>query len=345
MKGYKLVLLGIFISTRLIHAQTDFRAGYIVRFNGDTLYGKIDYRGDLSMSMVCKFQSTDSRVTEYSPYDIAAFRFIDSKFYVAREVYGKHVFLEYLIKGQVNIYYLRDLKGDHYFIDKEGEKLAEMPYEEKFKQVDDKEFYYESTRHIGFLNYYMQDAPELKTRIQHLNKPTHQNLIRLAEDYHHAVCANGPCIVYEKQLPFLKVNLQVVSGIISFTEGSTLSGKTYMQNGVLAHFWMPRANEKVYFETGMLYTPVQQESEFYGRTYFRIPVHIGYMAPGTYRIRPSFSVGLIFPSYSAGVHVKLSKRINLGVQGWTNFSYNDYLFLMPERLLNYSVLGSVYIEL
>ncbi|HLO90715.1 MAG TPA: hypothetical protein VK172_06060 [Lentimicrobium sp.] len=43
---------------------------------------------------------------------------------------GKKVFLEILIKGKISIYYLRDLEGDHYFIEKEGQPLINLPYKE-----------------------------------------------------------------------------------------------------------------------------------------------------------------------------------------------------------------------
>ena len=65
-----------------------------------------------------------------------------------------------MIKGKINVYYMRDEIGDHYYLDKENVKLIEIPYEEGIKYVDDKQVFYESTRHIGLLNFYMQDAPE-----------------------------------------------------------------------------------------------------------------------------------------------------------------------------------------
>lgn len=165
MKLKRLILLGLLISTGFLKAQTDFRPGYIIKTFGDTIFGQIDYRGDLLMSSLCKFKAVDNTIKEYSPNDIEAFRFIERKYYVTREIDNKKVFMEYLIKGKVNIYYMRDDKGDHYYIDKEDARLTEIPYEEGIKYIDNKEVFYESTKHIGFLTYYMQDAPELQSRI------------------------------------------------------------------------------------------------------------------------------------------------------------------------------------
>ena len=188
------------------------------------------------------------KLPEYYPNDIAAFRFIDSKYYVSREINSKKVFLEYLIKGKVNIYYMRDEKGNHHYIDKEDVRLSEIPYEEGIKYVDNKGVYYESTRHIGFLKYYMKDALELQSKIQSFEKPEHQNLIKLAEEYHSAVCEGEKCIIFAKKQPFLKVNLEGVAGVVKFENADNEIDKYYFQSGIIAHFWVLRTNEKIYLK-------------------------------------------------------------------------------------------------
>ncbi len=343
MKINRLLLLGLIFSTGILHAQTDFRPGYIINNSGDTLYGQIDYRGDLLMSSICKFKDPENTINEYSPNDITAFRFIDSKYFVSREINHRKVFLEYLIKGKVNIYYMRDDIGNHYYLDKEDIILTEIPYEEGIKYVDDKQVLYESKKHIGILSYYMQDAPEFQSRIQSLREPKHQNLIKLAEDYHNAVCEGEKCIIYEKKQPFLKVNLEVVDGVMNFENIDDIKDKYYLQSGVIAHFWMPRTNEKVYFKTGFLYSQLEDtDGEKYN--YIKVPTHIGYLAPNTFRIRPSVSIGLLSPSYSGGVMIKINKRLNVGIQSWVNFKFNKIPWI-PYRLFNYSLLGNIYIEL
>lgn len=342
MKLKKLILFGILISAKTIHAQTDFRSGYIIKNSGDTLYGKIDYRGDILMSRKCRFKNLNDTIYEYSPNDITAYRFIDSKYYVSKKINGRIVFLEYLFKGKVNIYYMRDGSGDHYFIDKEGEDLIEIPYKEGYKKVNDKEVYYETNNHIGILTYYMQDAPELLPRIKNFKKPDHYNLIELAEDYHNTVSKKEEFIIFEKKQPLIKVNFEFVGGVVNFENVRDLNDKYYFQSGVLAHFWMPRTNEKIYFKIGLLYAQPEQDGE--KKNYLKLATHIGYLAPNTYLIRPSASIGLLSPSYSAGIALKINKRINIGVQTWVNFDY-DKLPWIPSKLFNYSFLGSLYMEL
>jgi hypothetical protein len=339
----RLILLGFLISTRVLDAQTDFRPGYIINSVGDTLYGKIDYRSDLLMSTICKYQDVNNTIKEYAPNDIKGFRFIDSKYYVSKEINGTNFFLEYLIKGKVNIYYMRNNTGDHYYIDKEGVKLAEIPYEEGLKYVDGKEVYFRTTKHIGVINYYMQDAPQFKSRIEDLKKPDHEYLIKLAEDYHNAVCEGEKCIIYEKKFPFLKVNYEVIGGKIK----SKNSGyyKNYSQVGILANFWMPRANEKLYFRTGLLYSTLEAdlETDHAQKAYYKIPIQIEYVYP-TGIIKPALAYGMnIYGSFGntvalmGGVNINLHKFVSLGIYYDIDFSPNEDFQFLPKKILSQSI--------
>ena len=82
MKLKGLLLLVFLSSTGLVRAQSNFKPGYIIKNPGDTIYGQIDYRGDLIMGRTCKFKSDDNTVVKYFPGDIIAYRFIDGKYYI-----------------------------------------------------------------------------------------------------------------------------------------------------------------------------------------------------------------------------------------------------------------------
>jgi hypothetical protein len=345
----RFLFFGLIVISEILSAQTDFRTGFIIENSGDTLFGEIDYRGDLLMSSVCKFKDYNNNVHEYFPSDIKAFRFIGSKYYVSREVNDKKVFLEYLINGEINIYYLRDDDGDHYYLDKKDIRLTEISYEEGIKQVNNKQVFYKSTKHYGLLRVYMQDAPGFDTKIKSIEKPEHRNLIKLAEDYHNVVCGGEKCIIYEKKQPLLRLNLELVSGVIRienfehFDSSQKMRDKYFYRHGIIAHFWMPRINEKIYIKTGLLYSKVEGINN-YKYDYFKVPIHICYMAPKSYLVRPSVSASLLLPSYSGGVSISLNKRINIGVQSWIYFFPNGKVIWMPSELMNYSVLGSILIE-
>jgi hypothetical protein len=184
---------------QLLQAQIDFRPGYIIQNNGDTVYGEIDFRSELLRGQSCYFRDpVKFMARDYSPNNLLGYRFIDGKYYISREINGKKVFLEFLIQGKISIYYLRDTSGEHYYLEKEGYEFTELPYEDKILYKDVSNNMYKSYSHIALLNLYMQDAPAMKEKINGLGKPTHKNLIRLAKNYHEIVTRGDPCMVFEK---------------------------------------------------------------------------------------------------------------------------------------------------
>lgn len=93
MKLYRLLLLGLFFSTGILNAQTDFRPGYIIKALDDTIHGLIDYRGNLLMGEVCRYRTNEKEdVQIYYPTDIVAFRFNESKYFVSKEINGSMEF-------------------------------------------------------------------------------------------------------------------------------------------------------------------------------------------------------------------------------------------------------------
>jgi hypothetical protein len=329
MKLYRFILCGLLFSTGFINAQTNFKPGYIIKKSGDTLFGKIDYRGDFLMSKICTYKDSANTTYEFRPNDIKAFRFIDSKYFVSREINGEKVFLEYLIKGKINIYYMGDEKVDHFYLDKENEQLIELPYEEGFKYVDNKKVYFKTTKHIGILNYYMQDAPELSSQIQNLKKPECQNLIKLAEDYNNAVCRDKKCIIYEKKHPYLKVLFEPFVGITKYKGYD----KIINEFGCFLYLWTSGTNEKLFFKTGLLYNKLPENGV--DLIIYKLPIQIQYIYRA-YKIQPYVSGGInleaVIKDYNQFTHtLSLNAGLNYRLCKWVSISTgfnSDYTSLI-----------------
>ncbi len=334
-----------------LHSQTDFRPGYIIKNSGDTLYGEIDYRGDLLMGKICKFKLRED-IFEYTPDSIAAYRFIDSKYYITREVNGLNVFLEYLVKGEVNIYFYRDNTGDHYYLDKENVKLTEIPYEEGIKYTEKGvPYFYRTTRHIGFLSYYMQDAPNFKKKIEEVEKPDHQRLIEIAGDYHKAVCKDEPCIIFEKKEPLFKFNIELVAGLVNYLDVSDLRDVNYEHTGFLLHAWMPRTNEKIFLRTGIYNSSIYFNIP--GEKIYKIPLHIEYVYPGE-KLKPKGAFGVSFyrPLYfnfsvslMAGINIQLYKRFFWSTSYDMEFIHGKTFPLVPRDFLSHGFSAGLLVEL
>jgi len=335
--------------TTSLFAQTNFKDGYIIKISGDTLHGMIDYRGDMLMSKICKFKSKNDSIVEYSPNSIKAFRFNNGKYYVSEEINGKNVFVEYLINGKINIFYMRNYDGNHYYLSKDSTQLTEIPFEEEIKMIDNHKLHYTTTRHIGVLSIFMKDAPELQSKINSIKKPDHHNLIKIAEDYHNAVCQGEKCIIYEKNQPKTKLFLEPIYGIASFKETEDLAEGKYYQGGILVNIWLPQSNENLYFRTGALLTKVDFGDK--KKMLYKFPIQFEYISPNPL-IRPKFAVGFSFykPFYHSftfmfGINIKISESIFWAINYDIDLLGKENFPIIPQKKLSSIISTGLFIKI
>jgi hypothetical protein len=380
MKFRWLFIIIILIYATDLKSQSNYKPGYIQLASGDTLYGEIDYRTDIQMGTVCRFKSSDmAAVREYIPDEISAYRVDNSRYFVSKDIKSiggnKKVFLEYLIKGKVDIFYYRDVNDiDHYYIDKQGYGLMELPFKTTYKKVNGANYQFDSKDHIGILKYYLQDAPDFQAQIERIRKPDRENLIKLTEEYQKKVCKDENCIVYERRIPFLKVALNPVIGVLIIRG----SNKKVTEVGGLVYFWMPRSNENLYFKTGLVHksktdydlsTLETIENDYYST--YEIPLQIQYQFSSK-RFKPVAGIGvnyLIFKHQlsdrspfhdnkytdvghticlTAGFNYKITNTLALSAS--LNSDFTPLLFLIDDdqakfRLLSTSLRIGLYINL
>ena len=132
----------IVISFTAVYGNNNFVNGFIITNEHDTIVGLLDFKTDYSNSTICKFKTNeDSTVKIYQPGEIYGFRFFDEgKFYVSKNVTIKdslnvNVFLEFLVQGMLNLYYLNSDWREYYFSLLSGKtgKLIFVPYLRGFR--------------------------------------------------------------------------------------------------------------------------------------------------------------------------------------------------------------------
>jgi len=262
-------------------AQRDFRKGYIITNQQDTIYGWIDYRGDVRNAKICSFKKTETDpATDYTPSDIAAYRFIDSKFYISRNIGDvdtpKQVFLEYVVNGLANLYYYRENNApDRYYIEKDGQ-FRELKIDKKEVKVDEKKQINAGIArtktvksYIGVLkatlNLWEMNSEIDKAKLQH------SSLINIARNYHQYACTDGSeCIVYERKKPYIALRIGPAVGVdlstftmlefdherYAYHQEKTVifDPSTNYTVGVNLNFSMPRLNEKIFLQMQTMYT-------------------------------------------------------------------------------------------
>jgi len=111
-----------FVLFASLKAQSNYKKGYVITNDNDTIYGLIDFRTDAINATRCTFKSEQAEKIYY-PGDIAGYKFSDEgKYYVTREVtidsIPQKFFLEYLVQGMMDLYYLRSDGKVYYLFDK-----------------------------------------------------------------------------------------------------------------------------------------------------------------------------------------------------------------------------------
>ncbi|MCB0845736.1 MAG: hypothetical protein KDD63_18780 [Bacteroidetes bacterium] len=352
MKTTPIVLLAVLLTGLLpLYSQPDFRQGYIITLEEDTIYGEIDYRGALDMGSFCKFRELDSdSVKLFKPTDIHSFRFLGSKYYVSREYEGKTYFFEYLIKGMINIYFLRSEHGDNYYFDKDSVQFRMIPYEEGIKYRENTRYFFQTTDHMNMLRYYMQDDPDIESKVTKVKKPAHKNLIKMARQYHYSVCEEGDeCIIYEKQSPI------IVHGELFYGSGKFYESDYRFRSFGGNIYFLSSKNEKFSFKTGLFrHTGITQD--VYG---FGIPVQLQYMASIRW-FEPRMALGVNIyrkgltgfygeyryaPSLNAGFNVRIYKSLRLSANSNFEFSPKVFTFVQAKfKPLSYLLNVGLYFK-
>ncbi|MEM7372005.1 MAG: hypothetical protein AAF587_25540 [Bacteroidota bacterium] len=332
MKTLTIFLPIVLLKAAILFSQTNFHPGYIIQESGDSIWGEIDAKGPdlLSRSCVFRTSSTDKART-YWPNQLVGFRLQDGKYYVSKDLNGEKYFFEFLINGTLNIYYLSLESGDSYYLDKEALPLTEIPYEEKIKVKNGQRHLVKSTQHYGVLQYNMKDDPDIESRVSKIRKPEHRNLIKLAKDYHYAVCEDEACIIYQKPVPVI-ISVEPYMGIghfpgLDFPRNWINKGGFY--EGGVSFFIHLLKNERVAFKTGL-----GRQFWEHGKDWMQIPLQIHYTIPRP-KLQPSAGIGINFypwglnnyredpfftNQFSLGLKYKIASSLWLSLQANTNTS-------------------------
>ena len=225
--------------TLACYSQKNFREGYIITLQNDTVWGVIDLKKENKNAVVCFYKTSadDNKIVEYKAGEISAFRIdADRMFYVSKNItinnQSQLVFTQFLVEGMMDLYYYREKNLDYYFFEDEDLNTTEistkLDYFKSIKIIRDRDY-------INKLNYVFRKQPELAKYIrgedvkgEHLGnddnivKLNKANMIILTQEYHKRACTTGEeCTVFEydyaKYYPNFKLKPYVGMQFFSYT--------------------------------------------------------------------------------------------------------------------------------
>ncbi len=238
-KSLALLLCSVFILS--LAGQNNYKPGYIITNDKDTLYGLIDYRTDFQNSQECHFKNDNSVSKQvFFPGRIEGYRFTENgKYYTSGQINlnGKDItiFLEYLVQGLMSVYYYENREGQKYFFFEDEAGDMKVVTQEPDKIIDNK--VYKDKRYNGQLRYIFNEY--LPTE-DYYNKVdfNQKSIIDIAKSYHDQVCTTGEeCIIFENKNPDEKLidfRFSFYGGISwsTYYFNTTRSGNTYSNSHI-----------------------------------------------------------------------------------------------------------------
>lgn len=147
-----LIYLSLFvISVSFASAQDDFRPGYIITLEHDTIHGEIEYRSNAKNYQSCIFKK-DNSTKEYTPQQLIAYQYINDKYFTTGIVDG--VFVEALVKGELSMYKYETF----YYAQKVGDKVYKLESKDIQVRVNGETGIKEDTKWKGLIAYLIADC-------------------------------------------------------------------------------------------------------------------------------------------------------------------------------------------
>lgn len=185
-----IVLVGLLLQVMMVAAQVqlDYRSGYVVLANKDTLYGEIGQLPTNSKIAKVHFREKGARVDKlYSAFDLLSYNFWPDVTYESMElptyrqkdtIYTWHFALRRL-SGAIKLLKLNSTSGeDRFFVQNQKYGLSELknPIETINNQV------FRDNRYMSVLAKYTNDVPDFQSRIAAYGYDE-ENLVALISEY------------------------------------------------------------------------------------------------------------------------------------------------------------------
>ena len=352
MKALTFIFLFIGVTTTVI-SQNNFREGFIVKNNNDTVKGIVEYNSNVTNSKYCYFKPSESeKKVRHIPFEIKAYGFNNGRFYESKRILWEkdsiNVFLECLVSGKINLYKYKS----NYFVNKENEFYDITEKKIKIKDEYGSEYVKTSNRNRGLLSFLMSDNKKLAKKVNTISF-SHKSLTKIVDKYNQNKKSSSK--TYNNTLPFFKLNLGLITSLnrskIDFSSNGSIYdylttgdyNVTYLSYGVSLDFMYPRISERfsIYSEltrNNIVYDVTTEKKSLSSIRYdntrldqdalkFAFGVNYHFI---NYKVKPFISIG------GGGYYnfkIDNSSKYTLKYESLNSIhSYNRYEIFEPEKV-------------
>ena len=339
----KLLILFITLClSTILCAQSNYEYGYIITNQQDTISGWINLRTNKNNQKRCEFKSDLNLAAKiYLPEDIAGYRFTNSgKYYVSREIRinetSQKVFLEFLVKGIMSLYYYED-EVDYYFFEKPDGKMEIINQQpERIEGM----VAYQDNKYKRQIQYLFRDYQSIAQKADKL-KFDQESMIGVVEEYHKEVCTTGEsCIIFKNEHPDdngLRCKFSIYTGLQistynfdNYTQAAQSKSNASPVLGVQVNLMNPRWSNSISALLDVSFS--QFKGNLSKLIYYRYIQYIGIEAPTYESVASSIRLGVkyTYPKYKISPTVEAGPAYTyLKGKNETNFlrhSYFGYYF-------------------
>lgn len=279
-----LILLWLCILPGVLFSQKGYSPGYIITNSFDTIHGVINLKANNHNRRVCDFIETGSlEPIVYNPDELRGFRIANNKFYLSKEIevdsIKQKVFLEYLVDGIIDLYYLKTIGSEYYFIEKDNIMTLlsnESHLVSRTEKAHDagemtKTYQVNSERYKNILRYLFQDSPGTVKKVQGTTF-SYRPLINIAVDYHNDVCKDQTCINFTKstiRTMYLEPFIGMVSSGMHLQTSKDVASNTVSYAGFRLRLQPLKSYSLWNLITGANYSKNEFSADFVNRTYMQ----------------------------------------------------------------------------
>jgi hypothetical protein len=315
--GLLLILSLLTISS---YAQVNFIPGYIISAGNEKINGFIDYRSWEKNPDYVEFRTgIDDNIQRFSPLDIIEFG-VDSDVYISAivetevspedvsklnfnpnlEIEIDTVFLQTIFNGNKELYYYMSLEGNTNFYIRQGNEISLLSYKEYFKETDDTyKSLVENNRYIGQLSLYLNDCPEVQSRLRTIEytKRSLENLFA----YYYKCTGSDPAYEMGEAKAIKEFGLlagatlsstKFVTNIYDYLSEADVDNSINFSGGIFFNVIMPRnlykvsINNELFFSSYNIVTSYDEErfnhvltTAWFDYTYLKINSMVRYKYP------------------------------------------------------------------
>ncbi len=336
---FSLLIIGSFFS---LQAQ-DFRPGYIIKNNLDSIPGYVAYKSK-NVSQ-CEFKKTKrGERLVFSTTDLKAFGFVGDKSFEVITLpknsdFSGVVFGEVIVKGILSLHRV----GGLFVVSKDEMVILPSPKNKDIYNTEGR-WYKKDKRYVGMLNSLISDCDLSADESSY----TEEDLTDLVINYNRC---KGLKVSYRKPLPALSVDAQIFTGFsrsnlsMDLHEDVTFSPSNTVIGGIAADFSAPRVFDRIFLSLEVWYISsfyqayaegpyngtMRYQDIFLDVSYFKIPIGIKYnflKAGNTPYIKAGFSLSVV---NEISVRTFEEKETPDGTV-YSNEHYLDYVFRSPRSL-------------